>query len=303
MILKILAVICVVKYCTAEPPLKPEQPKKHARSSQSFIRHDVPLSYQYSAVHDYTTMKSLDNEPATPLTHEGVSYNHEPKTIQYAPVVRDEEVQNVLRLAALHGTIQNEPITAPINTKNIEPKIKTNQGYLSRNPGYEREIFQGVKKYPGHNAIYRQYPNTPSTNNVNTNYLNEEDVHNKEQVLQPKYQYIRSTQPPTLNIYDFVPKQYITPTTESYNTEQLKNYGVIATPQHMAQAIKLQPQIYTFHPKTHRILLNLARAYNIAHLPYKFNNKTNKSYLKETPIHTQVIIARTVPKTKKQKFT
>jgi hypothetical protein len=66
------------------------------------------------------------------------------------------------------------------------------------------------------------------------------------------------------------------------------DYGVVTPQSHQLANIN-KPQNYPPHPKTHRMLLNVARAYNIANMQLKALSKNNQPPSNFVPSHTQVI--------------
>ncbi|RVE52436.1 hypothetical protein evm_002830 [Chilo suppressalis] len=267
MISKILAVITLAAACTGDAAINHHEPHssvKHAVSSQSFVRHDVPLSYKHTAVHIYSTEKPSNyvHKPGTPA-YQMSRPNYQPQEIQYAPVLREQKTQY-----PSNAHIIQDNTTPPAEKSNLEPKPHSHPE-LTFVPGYNIEILQTVNKYPGHNAVYRSYPNMKPHEKLNKQHHLKQFVlyDRKPEHLLPEL--VETTQPaPT---FDFVPKQYKTDTSNLYNTVPIiTDLNSLVTPQ--LAALNIQLQGYPPHPKDHKLHLNVARAYNIAKLPAKAPN-------------------------------
>ncbi|CAG9784955.1 unnamed protein product [Diatraea saccharalis] len=173
MLIKIFAVATLTAICTGDVMINNHEPHsslKHAVSSQSYIRHDVPLSYKHSAVHIYSTEKphNILQDPVTP-GYQLSRVNYQPQVIQYAPVIREESKEQTTKV---------EENTTPAQKSNLEPKPQSKPDQLQFVPGYNIEIMQSVNRYPGHNAVYRSYPHMKPYEKLNRAY--------------PKYEYTYS---------------------------------------------------------------------------------------------------------------
>lgn len=160
-----------------------EQAVKHAISSQSYHRGDVPLSYKYSAVHVYTTVKPVGKSGNAPYP---VNYYKPPvdpmhfRSMQYAPLISPEEQ----RQSGLYTKISipkenefyqqiSEATTAP-KKDYLEPKLQATKNteiyphllsHVQYIPGHNIEVLQN--RNPGHNAVYRSYPGSGSLDKYN----------------------------------------------------------------------------------------------------------------------------------------
>jgi hypothetical protein len=161
-VFQIIAVVSVLKLCACHEGAQPEHQPKHAVSSQSFVRHDVPMSYKFSSVHLYSSVKPEpyhNHQPVTPSHHLSKT-NLLHKEIQYAPIIRDKDLQHTLHGAPVQETTQDKEDIVTIEKNNLEPKLSNHQEQLAYVPGYNIEILQSVNRYPGHNAVYRSYPHS-----------------------------------------------------------------------------------------------------------------------------------------------
>ncbi|XP_028169632.1 uncharacterized protein LOC114359428 [Ostrinia furnacalis] len=296
MLLKVITVISLLKVCTGDVPEHHQPQSNHAISSQSFVRHDVPLSYKFSSVHIYTSPKpdQYRHKPVVPAQF----VIREPPQIQYAPIHNGQ------------NQYQSIPSPSHINLapeRNLEPKpsddlpsIIGQPEHLSYVPGYNVEVLQSVNRYPGHNAVYRSYPNMSPSDKLNKiNFLNQYVLYQKQ-----NEEFITSTQAPKQHEVTITaptparPKQTIAFVKKEYNKQKPHPFhggnplSVQALPRLNVQAIPVSQAImsveeYLPHPKAHRMLLNIARTYNIArgqlkaqHAGLTFNN----------PTHTQAFI-------------
>ncbi|KAL0840222.1 hypothetical protein ABMA28_015511 [Loxostege sticticalis] len=284
MLYKIITLISLLKVCTGNIPSHPEQ-SNHATSSQSFVRHDVPLSYNYTWVHIYTSPKPEEygHQPHLQVSRQRLSQ------IQYAPI--HSEPSNKYQINTIQEKTNLEPKVSP-----QVPVIKNHPEHFSYVPGYNIELLQAVNRYPGHNAVYRSYPHMPPSEKLHKiNYLNQYVLYqNKKQevlttTLAPK-QYdttVFTTQAPVR------PKNAITTIVPKfYSGQQPKPFQSIPSTAYQP-SVKMLPMAYPVtklaenipHPKAHRMLLNIARTYNIAQAPMKAQHM-----FKHIPSHTQAII-------------
>lgn len=156
-LLQVITVISLINVGAGDVPSNPQPQSNQAISSQSFVRHDVPLSYKYSWVHVYTTPRTdqTEHKPIVPLQH---LVAQQPPQIQYAPIHSEQPSQNV---PAINTELENTNIEPKPENTHLEhmPHKEIPPEHLSYVPGYNIEVLQTVNRYPGHNAVYRSYPN------------------------------------------------------------------------------------------------------------------------------------------------
>lgn len=150
--------------------MKTQPQSNHATSSQSFVRHDVPLSYKYTAVHIYSTPK-----PDQYNRHISQYHPQPPKVIQYAPI----QGQNQISGNSVYGKSTNEnhgeenvSEKYDVISTHLEPKqnslhLEQHPNRLSYVPGYNIELLKAVNRHPGNNPVYRSYPNMPPNEKIN----------------------------------------------------------------------------------------------------------------------------------------
>ncbi|XP_031769464.1 uncharacterized protein LOC116413586 [Galleria mellonella] len=266
-----------------------QQTSKQAISTQSFVRQDVPLSYKYSAIHTYTTKKP-EQIQETGQYHSGINY----QGIQYAPLSHAKPKGQVQKLYTKvtepfsQYTVNNEYTSeTTIKKDHLEPKpvVKNLAVQLPFHfpyiPGHNIEVLQSINRSPGHNAVYRSYPEDITTKDENTkiNYERAFTLYKKpENQLQISSENSNGLDKTRI----VVPEQ---------NHKQYSNIYKIG---HIPSRDKLTNENrYVEHlqfPKMHKFILNVGRAYNIARHNFKAPVK-NEVYSK-TPTHTQAIIRK-----------
>lgn len=151
--------ICVDGTASNEP--------KHAVSTQSYHRGDVPLSYKYTSVHIYTT----------PHPEQKLSYQHNkqgnPKFhIQYAPLEQNTyQNDNIHRTNHPEQTDEYKDVqiseqfqhsTEDNGKEHLEPRAEAenlevhDQNYRSYVPGHNIEVLQSNRDF-GQNYLYRAH--------------------------------------------------------------------------------------------------------------------------------------------------
>lgn len=177
-LLQVLLVISLLQICAGDDSEQPQSKSNQAVSSQSFVRHDVPLSYKYSAVHIYTTAKPEQYKEKTVNSHG----REHLKEIQYAPIFNTQyDANNVKSQEDIQNPVDSAPnkVDVTLNPKHyLEPKpqlfqsLEYPQDHLTYVPGYNVELLQAVNRYPGHNAVYRSYPHMSPHEKINKVNIN-----------------------------------------------------------------------------------------------------------------------------------
>ncbi|XP_059052458.1 uncharacterized protein LOC131847034 [Achroia grisella] len=287
MFIKIGTVLSLLTISCGQP-VEPNLNSKQAISSQSFVRQDVPLSYQYSAIHTYTTPEPRQTQTNGQYYQTGVNLNHQ--GIQYAPLSKPgERVQKLYTKVAepiRQYKSRNEYTSeAVIKKDHLEPKPVVNNlenrvpFHLSYVPGQNTEVMQ-FSRNPGHNAVYRSYPeNTGIEKNTKINYQREFTSYKKpENQLQIASENSSSNEKP----YIVVPEQTHELYTNKYKVGYIPSLDKLTNENRQTESLQ--------HPKMHRLILNLARAYNIAHSSLKAPMKIGVNL--KSPAHTQAFIKK-----------
>lgn len=141
---QILILSLTISVCSSEAPREPQlhqQSGKQAISSQMFHRDDVPLSYKYTSVHDYTT--------ATPETNLN-AYHH----IHQSPI-NSRNQGHVSHSQPIHNQLQYAPIQ--LHANNIKGELSKEE---PNQPLYTKISFTTPSPVPN----VQVKPNLPEPN-------------------------------------------------------------------------------------------------------------------------------------------
>ncbi|KOB71763.1 Cuticular protein RR-2 motif 98, partial [Operophtera brumata] len=163
MLLKIITILSTISISV--DCILPEHEPKHAVSSQSYHRDDVPLSYKFSSVHVYTTPQPEQR----PSSHQqnNLQYNK----IQFAPLGQNSSQYEKLiaeqeDLHEREKTERQRQYLSELNAKHhLEPRLQVAadnldvhaHNYRSHTPGHNVQVLQSNRAHD-HNDLYHAHP-------------------------------------------------------------------------------------------------------------------------------------------------
>ncbi|KAI8429067.1 hypothetical protein MSG28_007635 [Choristoneura fumiferana] len=315
MFCKILTIIALVKICSGGAPTYPLEDKLKDKSnqasySQSFVRQDIPLSYQYSAVHVYSPKQDLPKKASQFKVQPLPSVNKPALNpisypVQYAPIPYKREDPRHQNEAGLYTKVTSpkyyeenevpESTIEPVKKFQLQPELELSNPTRRPPPPAFNQFFRG------HNIEVMPTPNrSPVSNNyhkVNPQTLQEHpDVENylRQFTIRPEterpvtvstfrprvleYITLLTTENPTKPPFAYVPAEY-------YHNFQRSFQPKESDIQRLSQPQVLQPM--QSRAKDTKLQLNVARGHKVAQMPHQAHQK--HGHYHSYPLHTEVI--------------
>ncbi|XP_026739699.1 uncharacterized protein LOC113502354 isoform X2 [Trichoplusia ni] len=313
MMFKIASTV-LLTMCAAEIQiLFPKRAASQGLSPKRFYRQDMAVPFKYGHVHHYSTANPLIRMGQhLPSLYQGIQYaplqgrlgtknkNTAAEYTKVTPTISStslpqssqieqsgqfgqvEQSGQTVQSRQVGQSAQNGPNEQSERNgyaKYLEPRVATearDPSYKCYNPGHNVEVLSSVSRSPGHNAVYRNFPEVVQRDKpFKINYMRPYGVYNLD------------TLTTTMSPFE-LPHQNPPPFTFT-NQHYVINPNLVGHEGPAGEKIKRQ---YSPYAKFHRLHLNIARVYSPGQVPQKppVFTDTYSVNVPGVPVHPQAYL-------------